>query len=299
MTMLSNIILASALVCSVYSLQQPTPSRRAFLGGAAASALVLAPSIANAGIDVSSLSVEGGGNNMMRDQLKAYDGSGASRVQEIKASSPVPRTVVAASPTLAQTPPEVATFAMRYGDFTRITKKGLNLNRLDDYVVCGADNNNNGKVVVSFEFPADWLQLDRMSGGIQYVDQRNGDKVYLLKATLPEGETLESTPKKFFGDSVFDQRGAIAKSGNTIDEYKVGRSELLLPTRRRFTMKYSTVTGNGLRVERRALVDAQQILGTNDVYMCMTSSNANKFEAKGRERETVEAIVDSFRCDKA
>lgn len=64
-------------------------------------------------------------------------------------------------------------------------------------------------------------------------------------------------------------------------------------TRRRFKIKYATVTGNGLRVERRGLVDAYQV--ENDIYMLMTSSNAVKFEQKeSRERETVENIVASF-----
>jgi hypothetical protein len=61
-------------------------------------------------------------------------------------------------------------------------------------------------------------------------------------------------------------------------------------------LKFFTVTGNGLRVERRGLVDAYQV--DNDVYMLVTSSNANKFEAKGKERETVESIVNSFRLER-
>jgi hypothetical protein len=61
---------------------------------------------------------------------------------------------------------------------------------------------------------------------------------------------------------------------------------------RRVLLKFATVTGNGLRVERRGLVDAFQV--DNDVYMLVTSSNANKFEAKGKVRDTVEAIVNSF-----
>lgn len=67
-------------------------------------------------------------------------------------------------------------------------------------------------------------------------------------------------------------------------------------TRRRFRVKYATVTGNGLRVERRALVEAFEV--DNEIYMLMTSSNAVKFEQKdSRERETVENIVASFQID--
>eukprot|EP00977_Amphora_coffeiformis_P016896 scaffold5357_cov208-Amphora_coffeaeformis.AAC.29 len=59
-------------------------------------------------------------------------------------------------------------------------------------------------------------------------------------------------------------------------------------THRRFVLKYATVTGRGL-------VDAYQIPDTADVYICMTSSNANKFEnVDSPERQTVDTIVDSF-----
>jgi hypothetical protein len=268
------------------------PCRRAFIGGAAVSSffLVGSPSIASAGIDVSGLPVEGQTISTVRDQLKAYDGSGAARVQEVKATATT-------APLIRQetTAPRasVATYALRYGDYTRLTKLGFGERlRLDDYVV----GPGNSKVSVSFEFPSDWLQLDRVLGGIQYVDQRNGDKLYLLRATIPEMSTLETVPKNFFGQAIFDVEGSISRSGTTIDEFKVGQSSMLLEGRRRLTMKYATVTGNGLRVERRALVDAHQV--GQDVYMLMTSSNAVLFEKKGRERDTVEAICDSFRVDK-
>ena len=67
-------------------------------------------------------------------------------------------------------------------------------------------------------------------------------------------------------------------------------------SRRRLVVKYGTVTGNGLRVERRALVDAYEVDGV--AYMLMVTQNAVKFEAKGRERETVDAIADSFRLER-
>jgi hypothetical protein len=162
-------------------------------------------------------------------------------------------------------------------------------------------------VYVTFEFPSDWLQLDRMLGGIQYVDQRNGDKLYVLRANLPPGTTLVTVPKQFFGDSIFDQQGSIVRGGTTVEDYRVSSSSVssqIVPCpegacsspRRRLSIKYATVTGNGLRVERRALVDAYEI--DSVVYMLVTSSNAVKFEAKGKERATVEAIVDSFRLER-
>ena len=91
-----------------------------------------------------------------------------------------------------------------------------------------------------------------------------------------------------------------------MEDYRAVGSQVLVEcanpadcaTRRRFKLKYATVTGNGLRVDRRGLVDAYQISGSSDVYLCLTSSNANKFEKGGIERETVEAIVDSFRVER-
>lgn len=280
---------------SAGALQCSQSTRRAFLAGS--SAAWIAPQLANAGIDVSGLRVEGSpavdGGNSLQTQLRAYDGSAATRVKEIKAA-------VASKPLAESTAPQQeetgATFALRYGEFSRLTRLGFgDRYRLDDYVV-GSDGRS--KVSVSFEFPSDWLQLDKLLGGIQYVDQRNGDKLYLLRTTLPEGTTLETVPKAYFGEKIFDQRGSIVRGGTNVDEFKVKQSVMVGDSncRRRLTLKYATVTGNGLRVERRGLVDAQ-VIG-RDVFMLMTSSNAVKFEAKGRERETVEAIVSSFRCDR-
>ena len=121
-------------------------------------------------------------------------------------------------------------------------------------------------------------------------------------------------PKSFFAESIFDPRGDIVRSGTVVEGGKTSKSTILndctsggstgstgTPTassecmnRRRLTLKYDTVTGSGVQtVERRALIDAYEVDG--DVYMLVTSSNAVKFEAKGKERDTVEAIVASFR----
>jgi hypothetical protein len=147
------------------------------------------------------------------------------------------------------------------------------------------------------------LQLDKYDGGFQYVDQRNGDKLYVLMAALPQDTSLENLPKSVIGDLIFDPQGSVVKTGQTVEDYKVSSAQILsqcpdnlCATRRRFKLKYATVTGNGLRVERRALVDAYQV--ENDIYMLMTSSNAIKFEQKeSQERETVENIVASFQLD--
>ncbi|VEU39604.1 unnamed protein product [Pseudo-nitzschia multistriata] len=296
-------------------------SRRAFLaigGSAALASMVAAPQSALAGIDVSGLRVEGGGNSnpVLREQLKAIDGSASGRANQIREIQA--QASASAGPKLTngvpvkieeEVDPSVATWLYRTnpGLSPRLSRSGAfkNLFRCDDQVV-GPSGLSSKSVGVTFEFPSDWLQLDRFLGGISYVDQRNGDRLYLLKTKLPEGERLATVPKAFFGTSIFDPRGTIVKSqGVEIDEYKVTSGQMLsecptdsCSTHKRFKIRYSTVTGNGLRVERRALLDAYEMTASGDVYMLMTSSNAVKFEAKDSpERKTVEAIVDSFRID--
>lgn len=283
-------------------------SRRSFLLGLGTLTLVSDPKIARAGIDVSGLQVEGGsrGNPDLASQLKAYDGSGATRVSQIKsiqAESPT-STIMKLDTTVEDAETEkVGHWAYRANPGLKpaLSRAGAfgNLYRLNDQVVAPSGSRRRS-VGVQFEFPADWLQLDRQSGGVQYVDQRNGDKLYLLQAPLPKETTLESLPKSVVGDLIFDVHGSVVKSGQTVEDYKVASAQVLTQcpdqgcaTRRRFKIKYATVTGNGLRVERRALVDAYQV--ENDIYMLMTSSNAVKFEqTSSRERETVENIVSSF-----
>jgi len=172
-------------------------------------------------------------------------------------------------------------------------------------------------IFCSFDFPADWLQLDRFLGGLQYVDQRNGDKLYVLKVKMPEGvENLKEVPKVYFGNAIFDPKGELVRNGNDIEEYKVLSSQMLssdndgddaggasssssssssskeIP-RRRLKVKYTTLTGNNYAVERKGIVDAYEFGGM--VYMLLTGSNAVLFDKKGRERETAEYIADSFR----
>lgn len=161
-------------------------------------------------------------------------------------------------------------------------------------------------VFASFDFPSDWLQLDRIMGGVQYVDQRNGDKLYVLKVPMPDGVgQLKDVPKDYFGNAIFSPNGELVRTGNTVEEYKVLSSQMLSnpeegggsssrdPARRRLKVKYTTVTGNNFAVERKGLVDAYEVEGM--IYMLMTGSNAVLFDKKGRERDTVEYIVDSFR----
>ena len=137
------------------------------------------------------------------------------------------------------------------------------------------------------------------------MDQRNGDKLYVLRAALPEGNDLKSTNKQWFADAILSPQGDIARSGVVITEGgRVSRSQMIVdcsaedaPTpcvnRRRMILKYDTVTGSGVQtVERRS--KAYEISG--DVYMMVTSSNAVKFDKKdSKERETVDKIAASFK----
>lgn len=265
---------------------------------------------ASGAIDVSGLRSDGGGGNpTLKEQLKSYDGSATARANQLKEIttqlSSVPSNIATAVPQVEEQG-TVASWAYRAapGLKPRLTRAGSlgTLFRYDDQVVAP---NNKKSLSITFEFPSDWLQLDKFLGGITYVDQRNGDRLYVLRTKLPDGERLATISKKFMGTSIFDPQGIIVKSqGVVVDEYKVTKTKLLdecpqdtCATRRRFQIKYSTVTGNGLRVERRALVDAYEVTPAGDVYMLMTSSNAVKFEAGGIERDTAEAIVDSFRIN--
>jgi len=286
------------------------------MAGVSLASLVASPQSALAGIDVSGLRVEnGGGNAVLKDQLKAIDGSASGRVNQIKelqASSGASSGSKLANGVPVkieeEVDPSIATWLYRSnpGMSPRLSRSGAfkNLYRCDDQMV--GPNGVSSTVSITFEFPSDWLQLDKFLGGISYVDQRNGDRLYVLKTKLPEGERLATLPKSFFGTSIFDSKGTIVKSqGVEIDDYKVISAQTLnecpdnfCSTHKRIRIKYATVTGNGLRVERRALVDAYEMNDKGDVYMLMTSSNAAKFEAKDSpERQTVEAIVDSFRIN--
>jgi hypothetical protein len=311
--------------------------------------LLWRPQASHAGIDVSGLRVDTGGgggggagpavgvvvgNPDLAAQLRQYDGSAASRISEIKAAaaassaSPSRSTTSTAATSTATTNPYAVTYAYRSspGYNPSLTKLGLGERyRLEDRVqgptttaldegstmarMRSSSSSSSSDLRVSFEFPSDWLQLDRAMGGLQYVDQRNGDKLYLLQVQLPPNTTLTSVDKRFFGDAIFDPQGSLVKSaGITIDSYHVGKSETfsdgsISTAHRRVLLKYATVTGNGLVTERRGWADAYQVDsgGTNNdkkfAYMLVTSSNAVKFDAQGRERATVDAIVNSFQLE--
>lgn len=209
-----------------------------------------------------------------------------------------------------EVPAPIANFALRSvgGLLPSLTKLPPNKNgiflRFGEQLLFSNDGSRtSGKdVFASFDFPADWLQLDRILGGVQYVDQRNGDKLYVLKTKMPDGvEQLKDVPKAYFGDAIFNPKGELIRTGNNVEEYKVQSSQMLNVSeegskdlsRRRLKVRYTTLTGNNFSVERKGLVDAYEAGGM--IYMLMTGSNAILFDKKGRERETVDYIADSFR----
>jgi len=292
---------------------EETPDRRTFLttgvgGTMGVIGSIILPQTASAGIDLSGLasSPETSGTGSLADQLKAFDGSGATRVQEVKKAQAVsPTTPIVSS--VPNVPVGVASSVTRTSTSPPSLRKAQlgTMSRFEDQLK--APTGSKFKTLsISFEFPSDWLQLDRVLGGVEFVDQRNGDKLYVLRAELPTDTNLESVDKKWFGESIFDPRGSIARANN-IDEYRVVNSSLSSSIgscpegvctypRRRLGIKYATVTGNGYRVERRALVDAYEV--DSVAYMLMATQNAVKFEAKGRERDTVEAMANSFRLER-
>lgn len=232
--------------------------------------------------------------------------------------SPSPLTIVYVPLTiqfklLASPADGAAIYAYRSGGLPTLRTLGITklLTRYEGYVEAPKSYPKR-QIPIAFDFPTDWLQLDKLGGGIQYVDQRNGDKLYVLHATLPEGVDLKSVNKQWFADVILSPDGDVARSGVVAEGGRISRSQMIvdcspsevdtsLPSpnpcmaRRRLILKYDTVTGSGVQtVERRGLVEAYQV--DKDVYMMLTSSNAVKFEQKGsKERETVDNIVNSFK----
>ena len=84
------------------------------------------------------------------------------------------------------------------------------------------------QIPIAFDFPTDWLQLDKLGGGIQYVDQRNGDKLYVLHATLPEGVDLKSVNKQWFADVILSPEGDVARSGVVAEGGRISRSQRIV-----------------------------------------------------------------------
>lgn len=292
--------------------------RRAFLSSISALTGLVAAHESAAAIDVSGLRKE----PASASSSSSIDGSSsiAARVKEATDAAannaPAADTIVAAAASSAadDTSSLVARNVARVGEATITAGTPLFPSKYAATLVPPKGSKYKA-LSVEFAFPFDWLQLDRALGGIQFVDQRNGDKLYVLRAPLPAETTLATAPKQYFGDAVFAPSGFLT-SGNEVDEYKMinkesgeARSQMVLcgeniegvcaVSRRRLAAKFSTTTGNGLVVPRRMLIDAYEI--DNFCFMLVTSTNQVNFEKAGAgggsspERLTAEAIADSFR----
>eukprot|EP00804_Cyclotella_cryptica_P011780 CCRYP_011370-RA/>CCRYP_011370-RA protein AED:0.21 eAED:0.21 QI:0/0/0/1/1/1/2/0/241 len=235
--------------------------------------------------------------------------------QSFLAINAVMASTLAVAPSLADDiagpPSGAAIYAYRSGGLARLTTLGLAklLTRYEGYVAA-PKGYSKSQIPIAFDFPTDWLQLDKLGGGIQYVDQRNGDKLYVLHATLPAGSDLKTVNKQWFADVILSPQGDVSRSGVVAEGGRVSSSKMIVDctaddapkqciARRRLVLKYDTVTGSGVQtVERRGLVDAYEVAG--DVYMMLTTSYAVKFDSKGsKERETVENIASSFKVGDA
>jgi len=283
--------------------------RRRFFAKAAATAAAASPfllsSPANAGIDVSNLRTEGGppSNSIVAAQLQGLsssdNGTAASRLREIKQSTTSAAEQKSAAAVTAGSRPvlskeelgSAATYAKVDG-VSSVRTIGIKLNSRYTGSVEGFP--------IQFDFPTDWLQLDRANNGIQYVDQRNGNKLYVLKAPLPPNTNLATVPKSFFDDSVFDANSDVVRFGTVVGAHRTARSAMTQDDakaaylHRRLQLNYETLAGNGVQtIERRGLIDAYEIDGY--AYMMLASGNAVKFEKKDSpERATIDMIVDSF-----
>ena len=147
-----------------------------------------------------------------------------------------------------------------------------------------------------FDYPQQLAQIGRALGGVQFVDGSTGLKVYVLKAKLP-GTSLEETPKKWFGESIFSAEGQIAREGVEIDAFKVTSAKMVdapegaAKARRRFGLKYTVITpANQRATDRCAFVDAYEVDGI--VYYLLASAGATKW--KGQEDVRCERIAESF-----
>lgn len=166
----------------------PTSTRRSFSfslakGASAGLGFLVSTEPSFAGIDVSGLPVEGSnGNSKLTQELRAYDGSGKTRVEEIKALEPrqLSEATKREKATSESSETKVAHWAYRAnpGVLPTLSRAGPfgNLYRINDKVV-PPPGSKLRSVGVQFEFPSDWLQLDKAIGGIQYVDQRNVSKL--------------------------------------------------------------------------------------------------------------------------
>lgn len=266
---------------------------------------------ANAGIDVRSIRVEGGApsNSIIASQLKGVSasdsGTAASRLREINQSTTSAAdqrkaAEVKAASRPALTKEELGNAAVYAQVGPTSSMQSFGLSKINSHYTGSVESPSGALLPLAFDLPNDWLRLDRANGGIQYVDQRNGNKLYVLKAPLPSGTDLATVPKSFFDDAVFNTNGDVIRFGTVVGAHKTTRSSMTQDDakaaylHRRLQLNYETLAGNGVQtIERRGLVDAYEIEGY--AYMMLASGNAVKFDKKDSpERGTIDMIVDSF-----
>ena len=152
-------------------------------------------------------------------------------------------------------------------------------------------------LTVHFDFPQQFQQLGRALGGIQFIDGNTGLKVYVLKAPLPSGVSLNDVPKTWVGDSMFNPDGTIAREGVEIETYKVTKKQAeeapegAVKERKRFALKYTVITpANQRATDRFGFADVYEFEGS--AYILFASAGATKWESG--EKERCERIADSF-----
>jgi len=160
----------------------------------------------------------------------------------------------ASSSAFAEDNQAAAIYAYRSGGLPSLRPIGLTklTTRYEGYVEAPKSYAKSG-IPISFDFPSDWLQLDKLGGGVQYVDQRNGDKLYILKATLPTDTNLKTVAKGWFADVILSPEGDVARSGVVAEGGRISRSQMTTDctaedapspciARRRMILKYDTVS---------------------------------------------------------
>ena len=144
---------------------------------------------------------------------------------------------------IAGPPPGVAVYAYRSGGLPSLRPLGFSklLTRYEGYVVAPTSGYPKSSTIpIAFNYPSDWSQLDKLGGGIQYVDQRNGDKLYVLHATLPnnidndddgtreEEVDLQNVNKQWFANVILAPTGDVLRSGVVAEGGRISRSQMIV-----------------------------------------------------------------------
>ena len=150
---------------------------------------------------------------------------------------------------------------------------------------------------VSFQYPRLWTPIGQ---DIEVIDGNSGTLAYLVAAPLPDGASLSSLPRAWFGESLFEPQGKLVRRGVSIDSFRVTSSALLERANsdereyRQLGLKYATVGGSGRTIDRKGLVTACEAAGL--VYMFVATANAVRWD--NDEKKIVE-MSGSFHLEPA